>query len=118
MHGFPSDLDPAVFCGRELQLVSFTSNTVHLSFDGDASITADSTVLYQVDDASALVQQVPPVAASALMALVGRRVCAATSNTDGSLRLQLEGGGIITCLDDSKDYESYHVRVGGQEFHV
>lgn len=118
MHGFPPDLDPAVFCGRELQLVSFTSNTVHLSFDGDASITVESTFLYQLDDASALVQQVPPVAASALMSLLGRKVGAATSNTDGSLRLQFEGGGIFTCLDGSKGYESYHVCVDGKEFHV
>lgn len=118
MHGFPSELDPAVFCGRELQLVSFTSNTVHLSFDGDASITVESTFLYQLDGASAMVQQIPPIAASALMALVGRKVSAATSSIDGNLRLQFEGGGLFTCLDDSKDYESYHVRVDGKEFHV
>jgi hypothetical protein len=32
--------------------------------------------------------------------------------------LQFEGGGALTCLDDSKEYESYHLHLRGREIIV
>lgn len=51
MYGLPSDFDASIFVGRELQQVSFTVNTVHLTFDGDVAITLESSFVFQMDGA-------------------------------------------------------------------
>lgn len=118
MYGLPPDFDPAIFIGRELQQVSFTVNTVRLAFDDDIAITLDSAFIFQIDSAAAAVEQAPPVQASNLMALVGRQVCSARSVSARNLLLEFAAGGTLTCIDDSKEYESFHIWIRGKEIVV
>ena len=118
MYGLPSDFDASVFIGRELQMVAFTVNTVHLSFDGEVELTIETSFDVQLDDTSEAVRQAPPVQTSSLMSLVGRTIRSARAHSDGTLMLDFSGGGTLTCIDDSKEYESYHIRVHGREIDV
>ncbi len=117
MYGIPSDFDPSIFIGRELQQVSFTVNTVHLTFDDDIAITLDSSFVFQLDRAEKEVKQAPPVRVSSLMSLVGRQI-SASSCSSGSLTLEFTPGGTLTCIDDSKEFESYHIWIHGKEIVV
>lgn len=118
MHGLPPDFDASIFVGRELEQVSFSANTVHLTFDDDISITLESSFLFQTDKMKTAVKQEPPVQSSSVMSLVGRRVCSARSTSDGTLTLQFTGDGTLTCVDDSEEYESYHIWLCGKEIVV
>ncbi len=115
MYGLPADFDATIFIGRELEQVSFTVNTVRLAFADDVAITMESSFAFQAPGTEELVRQAPPVQASALMVLVGRKVCAARAENNGTLRLEFTAGGTLLCLDDSPQYESYHIWVGGKE---
>lgn len=118
MYGLPPDFDSSVFIARELQQVSFTANTVHLAFDADIAITLESFFMFQLDKKTAAVKQAPPVQVSSLMSLIGHKVCAASAVRDGTLILEFTGGGTFTCIDDSKEYESYHIWIRGREIVV
>ena len=118
MYGLPADFDASHFIGSELQQVSFTVNTVHLTFDKDISITLESSFSFQLDKNSEIIKQVPPVQVSAVMSLVGRQICAASATRDGTLALEFTGGGVFTCIDDSKEYESYRICLYDKEIIV
>lgn len=114
MYGLPEDFDATVFLGHELVMVSFTTNTVNLVFDGDVAITIEASFRHHSPTGEASTE-VPPVRSSTLMTLLGHRVVAARSSRDGTLTLQFDGAGSIDCLDDSKAFESYHLRFADRE---
>ncbi len=116
MYGLPADFDGSVFVGREVVEVSFTVNTVHVVFEGDTSITIGSRFVLQLGEVRE--EQAVPVKSSSLMALIGRSVRLVYASPDGTLRLQFEGGDALTCLDDSKMYESYQIHFSGREIIV
>jgi hypothetical protein len=118
MYGLPPDFDASIFVGRELVQVSFTTNTIHLAFDGDIAITVESSFVLRLGNWTEPVTEAPPVHSSSLMALVGHRVRSARAATDGTLTLHFEGDGTLACLDDSKDYESYHIQAPDREIVV
>jgi hypothetical protein len=41
VYGLPKDFDGSMFIGRTVELISFSVNTIHISFDGDVSITIE-----------------------------------------------------------------------------
>ena len=116
MYGLPDDFDGSVFVGRELEEVSFTVNTVHLAFEGEMSITITSRFFLQLGGDR--VEQAVPVKSSSLMALLGRSVRLVNASPDGTLRLQFDSGDAVTCVDDSKMYESYQIHLNGREIIV
>jgi len=118
MYGLPADFDASVFVGRELEQVCFSVNTIRFDFDGDIAITATSSIVLTLSAGTEPEQQAPPVVASRVMALVGRKVRSAQSHTDGTLRLCFEGGGSLTYRDDMKSYESYYIRIADKEIVV
>lgn len=115
MYGIPSGFDPSLFIGRELQQVSFTVNTVHLTFDDEFAITIESSFLFQPDKTAPASRQTLPVRESNLMSLLGHQVSAARSAADRDLILEFTGGGVLTCIDDSREYESYHIWIHGEQ---
>lgn len=118
MYGLPPDFDATLFIGSELQQISFTVNTVYLTFDKDISITLESSFSFQSDRNSETERHVPPVRISAVMSLVGRQICSASATRDGTLVLEFTGGGVLTCIDDSKEYESYRICLYDKEIIV
>jgi hypothetical protein len=118
MHGLPDDFEPERFVGKTLDTVTFAAYTVHFRFaDGDwVSTEVSFTFRNETDDP--VTDQALPVRSSTVMRLVGARVAAASSSREGRLTLHFEGGGLLEFHDDGPRYESYHVRLGGDELHV
>lgn len=116
MYGLPADSMHHASPNRELVEVSFTVNTVHLAFADDASITLESAFVLRSDQGAE--RQAPPIKSSRLMGLIGQRVRSSHAQPDGTLTLEFEGGDGLDCLDDSKEYESYQIRINGREFVV
>jgi hypothetical protein len=116
MYGLPSDFDASVFVGAELVLVSYTANTIHLVFEPDLEVTIESSHIVRIDSNATETVARPPVVTSCLMALVGKKVQTAVGTSDGTLVLTFENGGSVSCIDDSKEYESYRIRSNGKEF--
>jgi hypothetical protein len=50
MYTLPDDFDPSVFVGRKVGRLSFTSNTLVLSFDGDISVDVESEIRHEGHD--------------------------------------------------------------------
>jgi Family of unknown function (DUF6188) len=120
MYGLPEGFDGSMFIGRTAELVSFSANTIHISFDGDVSITLQSSFEHRLGTEKpdeACVQRVP-VEESRLMQLAGRTVEAVEANTDGTLALRFTGGHVLRCFDDSPNYESYRIAHGTDEIYV
>jgi hypothetical protein len=118
MYGLPSDFAATVFAGQELTQVSFTTNTVHFSFDEHHSITVESTFVYRPDAASVEATQAVPAVHSEIMGLLGKTVLRAEADRDGVLKLEFLGGGLLVFRDDSKEYESYQIRIGKRQISV
>jgi hypothetical protein len=120
VYGSPKDFDGSMFFGRTVGLVSFSVNTIHITFDGDISITLQSSFEHRLgaegteqDD----VQQVP-VKESRLMQLAGRTVERVEANVDGTLTLHFNGGHVLRCFDDSLQYECYRITHGKEVLYV
>lgn len=118
MHGFPSDFDPNVFVGLRLSSVTYAENVIGLEFDPDALISVLGSVTYGASDKEDPVTDSPPVDRTELVKLLGRSVTAGSLQSKRELRLQLDGGGFITLLDDSEQYESFVIRISGTEIYV
>jgi hypothetical protein len=118
MYGLPVDFDASIFHGRECCQISFTENTVYITFDEDLAITLESSFAFCLSAGTEAVVQAPPVESSSLMALLGKRVRHASATLQGTLTLDFEGGATLVCLDDSKEYESYHIWSSGKEIIV
>lgn len=119
MYGLPEDFDPTGFVGRSVEIVSFTANTVHLAFDGDYSLTVESSFEHRSKGCSNQPARFEvPVRDSGLMSLIGRPVVSAEVDKPGTLCLQFDDGQMFRCFDDSEEYESYKVNCGGTEIIV
>lgn len=111
--------DASRLVGRVLQLVSFSENTVHLSFSDDTSITIEGSYTHSMrggleqDEAAR-----PPLQQSRLMQLVGQPIEHARPSGGGALRLDFANGQTLTCQDDSSQYEAYRIKIGSEEIVV
>jgi hypothetical protein len=112
MYGLTEDFDPTVFLGCQLTQICFTQNTIHFDFSGDVSVTLESSFLYCSDADDSVCRQIVPVSSSNLMHLLGSSVDSATAEPDGTLLLGFGEGRTLAFLDDSKEYESYSIRIG------
>ena len=119
MYGLPPDFDPTIIVGRRLQQVSFTANTVHLSFDEDLSITLESTFEHRFgSDSVQLEMGSIPVAESRLMQLIDKSIKSAQIEDSGTLLLDFGDRHTLRCVDDSLQYESYRIKYGDREIVV
>jgi len=118
MYGLLANFDVSAFVKKELTLVSFSVNTINLSFEEDVSITILGSFMYSPDLPTSESKQTIPVSSSNLMRLIGKVVCFAERRDDGGLTLHFDNGHILVILDDSREYESYSVRIGDKEIVV
>lgn len=116
MYGLPENFDPLCFVQKTLEQISFTANTMHLSFCDDVSITVESCFVYSSGRNTE--RTCVPVQVSGVMQLIGESVTNAAKDSKGSLVLIFSNGHSFTCLDDTKMYESYRLRFGGEEIVV
>jgi hypothetical protein len=118
MYGLKQDFDATVFVGRELGQICFSSNNIHFAFSDGVSITLESSFIHCDTLLADGLTQVVPVLSSDLMRLIGHAVSSAAARPDGTLSLVFDNGNSLMFLDDSKDYESYAIRIGDREIIV
>jgi uncharacterized protein DUF6188 len=115
MNGLPTNFDSTIFLGKELIQISFSANTAHFSFSDDVRITILSTLIYRLTKSDPDRSESIPVTSSAVMGLLGQVVSSAVATSDGTLLLTFTNGGSLKCIDDSEEYESYHLQLGSRE---
>jgi hypothetical protein len=99
--------------------VSFSVNTVHLSFSNDVSITIESCFAHSTHgDLDRSERERPPIRESRLMQLVGESIESAQASSDGTLSLKFTNGQILACYDDTALYEAYRLKLGEEEIIV
>ena len=119
MYGLPSGFDTSRFVGRTLEQVSFSANTVHLTFDEDVSITIESSLAHWTgEDVDHSNRITIPVSESRLMQLVGESISSVDASADGTLTVWFSNGHAIACYDDTPMYEAYRLRFGDEEIVV
>jgi hypothetical protein len=117
LYGLPADFDASAFVGSSLEQISFSANTVDMSFASDMAITAETTFVYSICGPPHELENLsPPVRESRVMRLIGETVRSAQGWTDGTLVLTFVNGDVLSFYDDTKLYESYRIRVGNHEF--
>lgn len=118
MYGLPEDFDASTFVGCELETVTFASNTIHLVFGADHSVTITDHLRYRVEKGGDLRDDVLPVAESGLPALLGRSVERAEVRRPGDLLLHFKGGAMLSIEDHDEHYESYSLKTPTGEIFV
>jgi hypothetical protein len=118
MYGLPVGFDASRFEGLTLEQVSFSANTIHLSFSNAVSITILASFEHRVRDAVVSGQASVPVQQSQLMQLIGGSVASARGAVDGTLTLRFSNGQRLTCYDDTPMYEAYTMTFGDEEIFV
>ena len=115
MCGLPSDFDASIFVGRTLEQVSFSANTIDFSFGRDLSITIEGSFTHKTLDDEDPQKERVPVMYSKLMRLTQKSVRFAEAVREGLLILSFEDGQVLSCFDDSPNYESYRISHGDVE---
>ena len=119
VYGLPQGFDSSRLIGCVLEQVSFSENTVHLSFTNDVSITIESCFVHSTqDDFSDVERSRVPVRDSHLMQLLGESVDSAHASADGTLSLRFTNGHVLACFDDTPGYEAYRIKLGEEEIIV
>jgi hypothetical protein len=119
MYGLPKDFTGTFIKGRQLELICFNANQVCLHFDDKVSITVESSYSYQKarTEPNPKIFDVPP-SESDLMQLLEHSVIEVRGDEQGTLSLEFDHGHIFRCFDNSRQYESYHIKWGEAEIIV
>jgi hypothetical protein len=119
MYGLPPGFDTTRLVGCVLEQVSFSGNTVHLSFSNAVSITIESAFAHAVhgDLVHAPMTRIP-VRESRLMELLGESIVSAQGSEEGTLSLIFTNGQALACVDDNPQYEAYRLKLGEEEIIV
>lgn len=118
MYGLPSDFDPQIFVGRELETITYGVNVIVLVFDDRLTVSISGSLSYSVADGADIAVDRVPVSHTSLVRLAGRRVEKFDLRSPQELVLRFEGGGHVTLLDDSELYECYLINNGDDEIVV
>ncbi len=118
MYGLPINFNISVLVGKKLNLVCFSANTISLSFEEDVSITIMNSFIYRDKSYETSNKHSGPVSSSNLMCLVGKAISHAEGQKDGMLTLQFDNEHALVLLDDSREYESYIIKIGNKEIIV
>ncbi|MDQ6745607.1 MAG: hypothetical protein M3Z27_06300 [Actinomycetota bacterium] len=135
MYGLPTDFDPQIFVGRELETVTYAAGVIVLSFAAPLGVTGtlaarvaaqsppisvsvSGSLPYRANGEADLAVDQQPVVQTSLVSLIGRAVFAFELKSPRELVLAFEGGGCLTLLDDCDRYEAYTINTGDREIYV
>jgi|WetSurMetagenome_2_1015567.scaffolds.fasta_scaffold42537_2 hypothetical protein len=119
MYGLGPWFDSSRLVGCTLEQVSFSQNTVDLSFSNDVSITIESCYVHSTPgDLGDAERTCLPVRESRLMQLLGESIETAYASAEGTLSLKFTNGHGFACFDDTPQYEAYRLKLGGEEIIV
>lgn len=119
MYGLASEFDASRLVGCTLENVSFSVNTVHLSFAKDVAITIEACFMHSIPgEVGGSKPMRVPLRESRLMQLAGESIDSAQATLDGTLSLTFSNGHRLELYDDTPQYEAYRLRLGQDEIVV
>jgi hypothetical protein len=122
VYGLPPDFDASFFIGRTLTQTWFQEYSVQFLFSYDLAdgptISLQSTYLFRFGTGAEVERAEVPVGSSSVMQVIGKHVVHASGTTDGTLRIEFEGGASIEFLDDNEAHESYQIQADGRQIIV
>jgi hypothetical protein len=114
MYGIPDNFPHGLLRGAVLEQVCVGLHDVQFRFDGDVTISVSSSV--RVDEKGLFVADFAAIAAS-LCGFLGKSITEAKTPRPKVLRLAF-GDHSLEIFDDSDEFESFTVRIGGTEIVV
>lgn len=118
MYGLPSDFDPQIFVGRELESITYAVNVIVLSFSDQLIVSVAGAVPYRIGKDAEPSSDRPPAGRTKLVSLVGRSVQTFDLKSPRELVLGLGGEACVTLLDDADNYECYQISTREREIIV
>jgi|APSaa5957512576_1039674.scaffolds.fasta_scaffold225922_1 hypothetical protein len=118
MYGVPAEIDLSPFSDTILEMVSLGQYQITLHFNSEASITIEGA--WELADKNATIidqslnrdQQPSERESYKIHACIGQRVIKATAEPPRSILLNFENGYSLRIIDDSEQYESFHIQPG------
>jgi len=113
MYGLPQDIDLSFLKGRQLESICFAAYQVNLHFDNGAMISIFGTFRHFIigENPGGKAAQFF-LSGSNLMRLLTQTVKKVQRQTDGTLELAFSNDDNLLIYDDTKQYESYHIKNG------
>lgn len=113
MNGLPPEFTESSFVGAKVESLGFTENTIHVCFDKPLTITLNAYFAHRRSREAPLEAVTVLVQESALPALVGQEVVAASLSQDRRrLVLSFLDGQELHCLDEDPRYHSFWIETG------
>lgn len=118
MYQWPKELKPVEFRGLIVEAITFTVNTISISFGKDYRLTVESSIRLKIMDKEEHIP-IPPSSNTNLFLVLGRSVQDSSLDVDlASLILKFNEGIEMRLEGGDKEYECFHVKVKGNEFVV
>lgn len=112
MHRIPEDLDTRIFVGADLSQVCFGAHVVGFEFSAAKrlTVTVQGAYIHAGPQTEGWIDEVRlPTQTSRLMQLTNHQVVQATRLDATRLRLDFDHGHSLTLIDDTDQYESFHI---------
>ena len=117
MYKWPAELQPSEFSGLAVEAITFTLNTITLSFGKDYFLTIESSIRLIARGPEEEIS-IPP-ANTGLPCLLGKQVESSSLDSDGASLLLTFGDGCRLRLEGSDtEYECFHISAKGTEFTI
>ena len=101
--------------GKTVEMICFAQYSVYLHLEGRVTLTIESEFESGLVDAERIQRAKFPIRQSSLTRIVESLVTTAELNKDGNLRLLFSTGDSLQVLTQPP-FESYRLRIGGEEF--
>jgi hypothetical protein len=114
MYKVPADLDLRAFDGTTLEQVVIGSHQIVFHFDPQGSIAIEGTWELRDQHGAVIDRSLEPSEREAyrVHSCLGRRVLSARVESSSSIVLTFDSGHVLRVMDDSDQYESFHIQPG------
>lgn len=114
MYGVPADLDLSHFVGATLEFITLAKYQVVFHFEPAASVSAEGRWCLVDCDGNVVDESGDngPRETFGVQRCIGQRVIGAQAAPPDTVSLTFESGHVLRFVDDSPDYESFHLDPG------
>jgi hypothetical protein len=115
MYGVTDSFDLSLFVGTTLEQIALGSHQIVFRFDPQGSIASEGRWVLLDRNGEIVDESTEPAGRDAYRVhkCLGLRVVGANVEPPTAITLTFEDGFVLRFLDDSKQYESFHIEPGG-----
>lgn len=117
MNGLPAEIDLLRLIGATVTQMCFGQNQFIINLDPSISFAIESSCEFESCVGASHTIRNFPQSATILCELLGESIHSAMRDTEGGLIVRFANSSILHVLNDSKDYESFQIRIGS-DLHV